>query len=187
MFGWDLGAVIWFQDGPGEFVLKICLYSQRSCLDLDYRFHWGGLWGEVMEIAGGRRPLEPLQATPLPLLLARNTSVVVVVVAGRGDHTQEQTRMNSTTVWGWRGLREARLFPRLTLGRVQAFSSGRRSVMTQTSFGEGRESSPRAAAAEHLCTGDVEERPHWGPPLAVSGWHMHKQPHRDRTSSLSVG
>lgn len=51
-----------------------------------------------MEIARGRRAPEPLQATPLPLLLARDPSV-----AGRRGHSQEQTRINSTHSLGWGG------------------------------------------------------------------------------------
>lgn len=122
VFGWDLGGVIWLQDGPGEFVLRICLDSQGSCLDFDYRFHWGGPWGEVMEKAGGRRPPEPPQATLLQLLLARNTSVA-------GTRIIPRSRLELILPTVLRG-KTSQAIPKARIGKGAGASSIRWSVMT---------------------------------------------------------
>lgn len=131
--------------------------QQGSCFYLDCRLNGGGLWGELMEIAGGWRPPAPLQASPLQLFLLMNTAV-----AGRRDHTQQQSRIDST-----HSLRtttqKSHAIPKASIGKGSGTSGMRWSVIPQAGLGEGRENHfPGELLRIPIWTGDVEEKPWWG-------------------------
>lgn len=89
-----------------DLVLRRCLSHKGVVLYLD-------CWS-TGEIGGDLRPAEVSK----PPLHSRDLLMTTSVAGrGKGNHTQEQSRIHSTIVWGGSG--EARIFLRLLWGSTQ--------------------------------------------------------------------